>query len=462
MVLLTALIRALGVFASADAALPPTAPEARIVCVPEAPQLVGQVIDASFQSFSIAFFAYAEYSSNASFQLLEPIKSQPGPAHPKVGQSSIKVRVGGSSQAELSWVPNQEQGMIGYYKYRADKTYNVTLGPALFDLFDACPKDTEFTLGLPCPWDNKAVLPSVVEIVKRAYAKLGPRLIGLELGKERNSLNLPTAGEGNKILVAGTLHAPTLIKCPDPSNATTCTSVTTLFEHGIDEEGIVAYANTHQLRLDVLCISLLRANDIGLVHGHFGERHNNTAFFVDSHRDLAADSVARGVPYVLGETNSLFGHGTFNVFDTFTAALWNIDYALYSTQTNISCFGFHQCFGWRYSAWHPIPAFGYLAGVLPSYYAYAHCLRHYESAAKKLSSMIAINLLDWSSTNRTPIVHRLTAAGADIKDRSKITFEGQHLDKLQGAVKGRVRREKLEFGNTVTLKASEAVLVSLT
>ncbi|RYP43507.1 hypothetical protein DL768_009879 [Monosporascus sp. mg162] len=455
------------------------------VNIPTHPDDHRQIIDASFQSFSIEFFAFMEYSGNSTRWSGVP----------------IKVRIGGSSQGDVWWIPNQEQGMIGYYEPGIDKTYNVTLGPAFFDAFDAWPEDTEFVLGLPFPWEEAGFRESNIEIASRAYEKLGSRLIGLELGNERNEVDLtppeftqeflkdayPISGavfgdRNKRIYTVGSFHAPTLIKCSDPEDETACWSVETLFENGINENDIAARADTHQ-----------------------------ATRFVDSHHDMAAQSTALGVPYILGETNSLFGHGTVNVSDTFAAALWNIDYTLYSAQTNITRLGFHQCFGWRYSAWRPIPAFGYPAGVLPSYYGYWVVQKAlgangdvgkqvealvtydqftaygiYDSKTGSLSSVIALNLLDWDSTkgeearpavtadfgnlrskcckSRTsgePKVYRLTAPGANAKAPEAIRFGGQYIDNTEGNIHGELEYEKLGEGGKVTLRASEAVLITV-
>lgn len=232
--------------------------------------------------------------------------------------------------------------------------------------------------------------------------------------------------------------------------------------------------------------------------------HNHTTFFVDSNRELADYSVAQGIPYILGESNSLFGHGTVNTSDTFAAALWNIDWTLYSAQTNISGIGYHQSFGWRYSAWRPIAAFGYPAGILPSYYAwwivqkalgsnngsgkqvealinddYFTVYGIYDTEKDALASAIVVNLQDWDSghgqTSRPEVtvdfdnirtacgeakVYRLTAPGADIKNPEKVTFAGQFVDELEGTINGEEETEELRSEYTVTIKATEAVLVT--
>lgn len=182
-----------------------------------------------------------------------------------LGGAPIKVRIGGSSQGSVWWIPDQEQGLIGYYEDGIDKTYNVTLGPAFFNAFDAWPEDTEFVLGLPYPKDEEGLLEANIQIAAGAYEKLGPRLVGLELGNERqesgsvpgfteyfvdyaDQINEAVFGDtSKKIYTAGTFLAPTLIECEDPDDETTCWSVESLLENGINENGVIKYADTHQV-----------------------------------------------------------------------------------------------------------------------------------------------------------------------------------------------------------------------
>lgn len=244
--------------------------------------------------------------------------------------------------------------------------------------------------------------------------------------------------------------------------------------------------------------------DTPTVNRQYLMNHNNTAFFVDSHHELAAHSTAQGIPYILGETNSLFGHGEAGISDTFAAALWTIDYTLYSAQTNITSLGFHQSFGWRYSAWRPIPAFGEPAGVLPSYYGFwlvqealgadggkgkqvevvlaedqVSAYAIYDSETGVLRSVVALNLWSWDEAggedSRSEIsisldlkrqggcrasVLRLTAAGADVKDPEAVRLAGQYVDELGGSVHGSRKTEAPGPDGRLILKASEAALLT--
>jgi hypothetical protein len=64
--------------------------------------------------------------------------------------------------------------------------------------------------------------------------------------------------------------------------------------------------------------------------------------------DVAA-ARAKGLPYILGETNSYACHGAPNVSNTAGAAVWLVDYVLYAPQQGISRLHFHNGVGYKYN-----------------------------------------------------------------------------------------------------------------
>ncbi|KAG0708092.1 glycoside hydrolase family 79 protein [Suillus ampliporus] len=64
-------------------------------------------------------------------------------------------------------------------------------------------------------------------------------------------------------------------------------------------------------------------------------------------------TIANGLNYILGETNSMSCHGAPNVSNTAGAALWLLDYSLYATQVGISRIHFHEGIGYKYNLIQP-------------------------------------------------------------------------------------------------------------
>ncbi|KAJ7494571.1 glycoside hydrolase family 79 protein [Mycena galericulata] len=63
---------------------------------------------------------------------------------------------------------------------------------------------------------------------------------------------------------------------------------------------------------------------------------------------------ARGLDYILGETNSYACHGAPGVSNTAGAALWALDYALFATQVGISKIMLHNGVGFKYNLIQPV------------------------------------------------------------------------------------------------------------
>ncbi|TFK27758.1 hypothetical protein FA15DRAFT_585766 [Coprinopsis marcescibilis] len=68
--------------------------------------------------------------------------------------------------------------------------------------------------------------------------------------------------------------------------------------------------------------------------------------------DIAATK-ARGLEYVLGETNSFACHGAPGVSNVAGAALWTLDYLLYASHAGIDRIFFHQGIGFKYNFVQP-------------------------------------------------------------------------------------------------------------
>lgn len=63
----------------------------------------------------------------------------------------------------------------------------------------------------------------------------------------------------------------------------------------------------------------------------------------------SVDAQKCGIPFVLGETNTFFGHGQPGVSNAAAAALWMIDYSLQAASLGITGLYFHQGIGYNYS-----------------------------------------------------------------------------------------------------------------
>jgi hypothetical protein len=234
-----------------------------------------------------------------------------------------------------------------------------------------------------------------------------------------------------------------------------------------------------------------------------GALMNRTAMFslMAYHAHASAYSVSKGLPYVIGETNSIACQGLAGVSDVFGAAVWSVDYALYAASLNVSAMYWHMGTGYRYAAWQATQNGTTTPGPRPLYYGnwfvaaalgqgekkvvpvvnttslagYAVYATKRTSAA--LRSIVLVNQEVFNSSSsgageRSSVtfclpeelcgdkkvsVQRLTAAGAEV--REGVTFGGQTVA-LDGKLTGKLNKERVENG-VVRVKASEAVLISL-
>ena len=220
------------------------------------------------------------------------------------------------------------------------------------------------------------------------------------------------------------------------------------------------------------------------------------------HDFLSNYSVAQGIPYVIGETNSISCQGEAGISDVFGAALWSIDYILYGATRKVSRMYFHQGTPYRYSAWQPIkindtdaqPKALYYGNLFTStalaggnkqvdilvnetsFTAYAiydavNTTDESIGNASQLDSIVLVNLNMFNSTQpaterpyiavtlptvaSNAEVRRLTAPGVEAKDG--ISWAGKNVTQ-DGYIVGQEVVEGVENGQ-VSIGAGEALLI---
>lgn len=81
--------------------------------------------------------------------------------------------------------------------------------------------------------------------------------------------------------------------------------------------------------------------------------HTRTTLSVEAHID-EYNAINPGIPLIMGEANSLYNQGRPGLSNSFGAALWNIDFALYCAARNIQRVHMHMGTNYRYASWQPI------------------------------------------------------------------------------------------------------------
>ncbi|KZO93539.1 glycoside hydrolase family 79 protein [Calocera viscosa TUFC12733] len=246
--------------------------------------------------------------------------------------------------------------------------------------------------------------------------------------------------------------------------------------------------------------------------------HANITAYVDEWKPQIAAATSVGVPFIVGEFNSVSCSGKADVTDTFGQALWIADTMLYGASVNISKMFLHQGavlvfqsasqantpgFS-HYDTWLPVYTSTAAAGASPSYVAFLLLAEAIGASSKSriapltppgdleaslgayaiwddalnttapsrlvLLNMDIFNLTSPSprpavTVDLTPLVgsksvtlKRMTAPGLDEKDATAVTWAGQQF--ANGTAVGQESVETVAAGN-VSVSASEGVLVFL-
>jgi hypothetical protein len=103
--------------------------------------------------------------------------------------------------------------------------------------------------------------------------------------------------------------------------------------------------------------------------------HTSTTHSVDQHaklsQELNTQGLTKDIPYILGETNSLYHQGKPGLSNSFGAALWVVDFNLYCASQSIQRTHMHQGTDYRYASWQPVQTNKTTIGTKAPYYGNA-------------------------------------------------------------------------------------------
>ncbi|TFL04901.1 hypothetical protein BDV98DRAFT_561154 [Pterulicium gracile] len=231
----------------------------------------------------------------------------------------------------------------------------------------------------------------------------------------------------------------------------------------------------------------------------------NTSVFAQD----VIDVKARGLRYILGETNSLACHGAPGVSNTAGAALWAIDYVLAAAKVGIEQVFFHDGIGFKYNLIQPVTLTRSILDatplpqplpphVQPQYYAaiilseangnaptqlaeitvnnpqitgwafyeggtwkralFVHLGAHLSSSGFRPVERLNLGFSGTGSSPRNMTIKRLAIGRAD--DTSGVTWGGQTYETRDGRVAGSLQVTRSPATAGFDLRASEAVLLS--
>lgn len=148
-----------------------------------------------------------------------------------------------------------------------------------------------------------------------------------------------------------------------PSFAGTSNSLSMIrtWQAGLNNDGDIAFIDSHNY--------IGGATQPGVTLQGTLMNHSSTVASVQHHvNETAYLRNYTTLPYILGETNSLYNEGAPGLSNSFGATLWGVDFNLYCAAVGISRVHMHQGTNYRYQAWQPVDTVNVTKGTKAPYY----------------------------------------------------------------------------------------------
>ena len=361
--------------AAISVALPSTpSNDQRLIVVEDCPPAGVGVPLQPFVSYSIEFSSFPDFAGNLS----QPNTFSNNLLDNLANYTGIKplIRVGGNTQDFAIFNKSLDKAIVGIVDPAKSPDYptTITIGPAYFESYHTWP-DTHFIHGFDLGENSTIARKGLIDSVPFACKALGEGMLAYwELGNEpdlfKRAVRPPTWNE--QAYVDEWLHWSRQIReamaksCPElatdekykyyaPSFAGTGgNSLDPLitWEAGLDTDKHIALISSHNY--------ISGANVAGVTLQGTLMNHSSTVASIakqlNSSRHLAAlsDDLQPNLPFILGETNSLYNQGRPGLSNTFGATLWGVDFNLWCAANNIQRVHMHQGTNYRYQSWQPI------------------------------------------------------------------------------------------------------------
>lgn len=340
----------------------------------------GQPVLPSFVSYSIEFSSFPDFAGNLSSpntfsnNLLENIKALTG--------TKPLIRVGGNTQDYALFDPNLMVATNGTYT-SASQDYPTILyiGKAYFESYRTWP-GTQFIHGFNLAANGTIGYNNLVATVPLACQALrNGSLAYWELGNEPDLYK--TSAQGIKRpstwtepdYVSEWLNKTHIIQqlvtttCPEetygyyaPSFAGTKNSLDPIrtWNAGLDTDNDIRLISSHNY--------IGGATQPGVTLQKTLMNHTSTVNSIASQLNESNLLSSYNLPFILGETNSLYNEGAPGLSNSFGAALWGVDFNLWCASQSIRRVHMHQGTNYRYASWQPIQTSKATKGTKAPYY----------------------------------------------------------------------------------------------
>lgn len=415
------------------------------IAVKSSPPAIAGVPLQPFVSYSIEFSSFPDFAGNLSHpndfsnNLLDNLAKFTG--------IRPLIRVGGNTQDFAVFDKSLATAVVGIVDPAKSPDYptTITIGPAYFESYLTWP-DTHFVHGFNLGENSTEARQGLIDAVPFACNALGDgRLAYWELGNEpdlfnRSFIRPPGWDEqayvDEWLLWTKKIRAAMEEACPDLATDENYKYYAPSFAgtggNGLDP--LLAWEARLNTDKDIALISshnyISGANVPGVTLQGTLMNHSSTVASIakqlNSSRLIAGlpEDLQPHLPFILGETNSLYNQGRPGLSNTFGATLWGVDFNLWCAANNIQRVHMHQGTNYRYQSWQPIDTNITSKGTKAPYYgniAVAAFLGDLSSAEKlpqiinlalpsereaayasyvqgKLSKIIVINMDEYNAT----------------------------------------------------------------
>ena len=285
------------------------------------------------------------------------------------------IRVGGNTQDFAIFNKSLDTAIVGIVDPAKSSDYPTTIaiGPAFFESYLTWP-DTHFIHGFDLGKNSTTARQGLIDSVSFACKALGDgRLAYWELGNEPDLFNrsfIRPPGWDESDYVDEWLTWTRKIReamgeaCPDFASSGKCNYYAPSFagtggngldplltwQAGLNADRDIAFISSHNY--------ISGANVAGVTLQNTLMNHSSTVASIakqlNSFHRLSTLPVSRNIPFILGETNFLYNQGRPGLSNTFGAALWGVDFNLWSAANNIQRVHMHQGTNYRYQSWQPV------------------------------------------------------------------------------------------------------------
>ncbi|KAL2165553.1 hypothetical protein VTH06DRAFT_855 [Thermothelomyces fergusii] len=344
-----------------------------------------------YVSYSIEFASFPDFAGNKTHPntfsdvLLDNLGKLQG--------HKPYIRVGGNTQDYALYNESLPYALNGTIDPSRAQDYPTTvfIGPSFFESYDTW-KDVKFSHGfnLGLGGNRSSGWQTLLDTVPLACKALGNgKLYVWEYGNEPDLFSTSAQGPvrpanwSEPTFVAqwrnGTRQIKALVQehCPEMSESAMYGYMAPSFAGvnnrlkepaawaaGLDGDQDIKLFSTHNY--------ISGATSPGVTLQGTLMNHVVTKRSVDAHiteyNKILSQSSSPVPPLIFGETNSLYNQGRPGLSNTFGAALWGVDFNLYSASVGFKRVHMHMGTNYRYAAWQPIETDKATLGTKAPYY----------------------------------------------------------------------------------------------